>query len=385
VVETLYSGLSAGTELSFVKGTNPYLEASFDPELRVFDGGPAATPYPIRSMGYMEVARVVESHADDLRPGQLLAMRYGHADRHVGGPDTFRVPLPDDLDPLLGVYVAHMGPICANGVLHAAADAVGPAGVTGLGDGVRDRHVLVVGGGVVGLLTGLFAAHLGAAEVVIADPTPERRAAAEALGLTAIPDDDARPAPPAATAAPGASAGATAAPSVGAGAAGSGGSLGAAGSGGSGGGEAWRWCKDRWVHGPGDRGADVVFQCRGRSGALAAGLRALRPQRTVIDLAFYQGGAGDLRLGDEFHHNGLSVRCAQISRVPLGLAATWDRHRLAEETIELLRRHGDAVRRALVTDVVPIADAPAVVTALAERRRHAVQIVFAFPPAAPSP
>jgi threonine dehydrogenase-like Zn-dependent dehydrogenase len=291
-------------------------------------------------------------------------MRYGHADRHVGGPDTFRVPLPDDLDPLLGVYVAHMGPICANGVLHAAADAVGPAGVTGLGDGVRDRHVLVVGGGVVGLLTGLFAAHLGAAEVVVADPTPERRAAAEALGLVAISDDDAG------GGAAGPTAGAAGDPAPG---------------GASGGSEAWRWCKDRWVHGPGDRGADVVFQCRGRSGALAAGLRALRPQRTVIDLAFYQGGAGDLRLGDEFHHNGLSVRCAQISRVPLGLAATWDRHRLAEETIELLRRHGDAVRRALVTDVVPIADAPAVVTALAERRRHAVQIVFAFPPAAPSP
>jgi threonine dehydrogenase-like Zn-dependent dehydrogenase len=39
---------------------------------------------------------------------------------------------------------------------------------------------------VVGLLTGLYARHHGAAAVVVADPTPTRRAAAEALGLEAL-------------------------------------------------------------------------------------------------------------------------------------------------------------------------------------------------------
>jgi threonine dehydrogenase-like Zn-dependent dehydrogenase len=337
-VETLYSGLSAGTELSFVKGTNPYLSASWDPDLCVFGEGEATNPYPVRSLGYMEVGRVTDSRADGLAPDQVVAMRYGHAVRHTATPGELAVPLPDDLDPLLGIYVAQMGPICANGVLHAAADAVGPA-VRGLGDGVRGQNVLVVGAGVVGLLTGLFARHLGAAEVAVADPTPERLAAAEALGLTPI--DESAPGGP----------------------------------------SAWRWCKEAWKHGPGDRGADVAFQCRGRSGSLAEALRALRPQRSVIDLAFYQGGADDLRLGDEFHHNGLSVRCAQVARVPRGLAGEWGRRRLAGETIDLLRAHGDAVRRALVTDVVPIAEAPAVVADLAARRRHALQVVFEFPAA----
>jgi threonine dehydrogenase-like Zn-dependent dehydrogenase len=332
-VETVYSGLSAGTELSYLKGTNPYLSAAFDPDYRVFDGqDAAATPYPIRSMGYMEVARVADSRAPGLQPGQLVAMRYGHANRHTAEPGGFHVPLPAGLDPLLGIYVAHMGPICANGLLHAAADVRGIE-VEGLADGVRGQRVLIVGGGVVGLLTGLFARHCGADEVVVADPTPARRTAAEALGLLTVDDDEV---------------------------------------------PAWRWCKDRWAHGPGDRGADVAFQCRGRSGALAAALRALRPQRTVVDLAFYQGGAEDLRLGEEFHHNGLSVRCAQISRVPRGLAGSWDRHRLATETVGLLEAHGPAVRSALVTDVVPVAEAPAVVADLAARRRHALQVVFAF-------
>jgi threonine dehydrogenase-like Zn-dependent dehydrogenase len=350
-VETVCSGLSAGTELSYLKGTNPYLTSSFDPELRVFVPGEAATPYPVTSMGYMEVGRVVDSRTPGLEQGRLLAMRYGHANRHTGTADTYRIPLPDDLDPVLGTYVAHMGPICANGVLHAAAEARGRE-VEGLADGVRDQHVLVVGGGVVGLLTGLFARHHGAAEVAVADPTPERLAAAEILGLTPV------------EVAPGPGAG----DATGAGGTGAGGVAA----------QAWRWCKEQWVHGAGDRGADVVFQCRGNSGSLAEALRALRPQGVVIDLAFYQGGADDLRLGEEFHHNGLAVRCAQISRVPRGLDDRWDRARLSHETLALLTTHGNLVRKALVTDVVPIADAPAVVTDLAARRRHALQIVFAF-------
>ena len=330
VVETLYTGLSAGTELSFVKGTHPALTRRWDPERAVFDPAGAGTGYPVRRLGYMEVARVTESPSGTPAVGDVLAMRYGHADGHTAAADEFSVPLPADLDPVLGVFVAHMGPICANGLLHAAAEE-DPADDPDLGAGVRGRNVVVIGAGVVGLLTGLFARHLGAAEVAVVDVTDARLAAADALGL--VPVDEA--------------------------------AVDAAG-----------WAKDRWVHGPADRGADVVFQCRGRGAALATALRMLRPQRTVIDLAFYQGGAAEVHLGEEFHHNGLGIRCAQIGRVPRRTVGRWDRRRLAEATLDLLQAHGAAVRRALVTDVVPVSDAPAVVADLAARRRHALQLVF---------
>ena len=80
---------------------------------------------------------------------------------------------------------------------------------------------------------------------------------------------------------------------------------------------AWRdECFKRW---------ERVLQCRGHDTALATGLKALRPQGVVVDLGFYQGGAGAVRLGEEFHHDGLSVVCAQISRVPRGMAPAWPR------------------------------------------------------------
>ena len=240
-------------------------------------------------------------------------MTYGHRTGYAADPLRDRiVELPAELDPVLGIYVAHMGPICANGLLHAAVEVCG-TDVRSLGDGVRGLRVVVVGGGVIGLLTALFATHHGAAEVVVLDPTPQRRAAAERLGLRALDPDDSDPAVV---------------------------------------------LKSRWRHTAGDRGADVVFQCRGRTASLALALRLLRPQGTVIDLAFYTDNGAPLELGSEFHHNGLTIRCAQIGRVPRGTAHVWDRERLSTETISMLARHGQAVRQHIITDIVPLDDGP---------------------------
>jgi threonine dehydrogenase-like Zn-dependent dehydrogenase len=326
---TRFSGLSAGTDLSFVKGTNPMTSSSWDPELGLFDAERPGQGYPVRRFGYMQVGEVVASAHGDWTPGDLVAMTYGHRTAHRADPASERmVRLPPGLDPVLGVHAAHMGPICANGVLHAAAEEGGDD----LADGVAGRTVAVVGAGVVGLLTGLLAAHHGACSVTVLDPTPARRAVAEALGLGArdpeVPDTVAD-------------------------------------------------LKRGWRHGPRDHGADVVFQCRGRSAALALALRLLRPQGTVVDLAFYADDAGAVRLGEEFHHNGLGVRCAQIGRVPRSLAGRWDRDRLCATTLDLLAAHGRALVEHVVTDRVPLADAPAHLVALADGRRHAgVQTVF---------
>jgi threonine dehydrogenase-like Zn-dependent dehydrogenase len=332
-VETILSGLSAGTELTYLKGTNPYLHSGWDAEQGVFRQDRPAQRYPVDRLGYMETARVVESRTDAVEEGAIVAMAYGHRTAYTADPAVDRfVVLPPGLDPVLGIYVAHMGPICANGLLHAAADLAG-RDVRGLGDGIRGLNVLVTGAGVVGLLTGLFCRLHGAAEVAVADRSDRRLDAAAALGFLAIDERADEP---------------------------------------------WQLLKRRWRHGPADSGADVAFQCRGRTAALVEALRSLRPQGSVIDLAFYQGGAPELRLGEEFHHNGLSLRCAQIGRVPRGLGHVWSRRRLAGETLELLDAFGSEIRDVLVTDVVPFAEAPRLMAELAARERDPIQAVFAI-------
>jgi threonine dehydrogenase-like Zn-dependent dehydrogenase len=328
--QTLFTGLSAGTELTWYRGTSPYFRAGWDAELGIFDRDRPAMRYPVRRLGYMEVARVTDSRTAAVTEGVVVAMAYGHSTAVHGDPVTDHVvPLPPDLDPLLGVYVAHLGPICVNGLLHAAADVGGSE----LRDGVNGRLVLVTGGGTVGLMVGLLAQLHGAAEVVVVDPTEQRRAAARALGLQTVDDT------------PGLA----------------------------------RELKTRWRHGPSDRGADVVFQCRGVGTALATALRCLRPQGTAVDLAFYTGGAGDVALGEEFHHNGLSLRCAQIGRVPRGLAHRWDRRRLSHETLKLLSDHGEKIQANLLTDVVPFDQAPILFADLSARRRHVITAALRVP------
>lgn len=328
-LETLYTGLSAGTELTFMKNTNPYFHSRFDAGRGVFMENEADLHYPVPFLGYMEVARVTESRSPDFQPGNVLATTYAHKSGHTANPfHDVLVPLPADVDPMLGVFVAQMGPIAANGILHADADALGN-NIPSFGAGIAGRNVVVIGAGTVGLMTALFAQGAGALGVIIADPSEFRRSRAQAMGLTAMTED-----------------------------------------------AAWQHAKSRWHNGGSDRGADVVFQTRAHSDSLHVALKALRPQGTVIDLAFYQGGADRLRLGEEFHHNGLNIRCAQINRVPRGLSGQWDRRRLAHETVGLLQRRGADIREHMITHVVPFEDGPAFLEDLVVHRPEFLQIVF---------
>jgi threonine dehydrogenase-like Zn-dependent dehydrogenase len=333
-VRTEYSGISAGTEVALVRGTDPHHQLCWDAELCSFRPDGERAGYPIRGLGYMEVGRVTESRTAALAEGARVALAVGHRTGACVDPAVRPlVPVPDDLDPLLGVYLAQLGPICVNGLLHAAAALAGPGAAVDAG--VRDRYVLVTGAGVIGLLSAMLAVRHGAASVLVAEPSPERRALAGGLGLDTV--DDA-------------------------------------------GGHGWLAVKEAWRHGPGDHGADVVLQCRGHDVALATALKALRPQGVVVDLAFYQAGVGAVRLGEEFHHNGLAVVCAQIARVPRGMAPAWPRSALAAVTLDLLRQRGDDIRRHLVTDVVPFDAGPAMLADLAARRRATMTAVLAFDP-----
>jgi threonine dehydrogenase-like Zn-dependent dehydrogenase len=327
-LDMLFTGLSAGTELTFLKGTNPYLHARWDDARGVFEPGEPSARYPVAFMGYMEVAEVIASDTPGFSPGDAVAATFGHKTGHTAHPARdLLIRLPDDLDPILGIFVAQMGPICANGILHADAEALGRPGAP-LGAGIAGRPVVVWGAGTVGLLTALFARRAGA-EVVVAEPSGWRREIAGRLGFEALPED-----------------------------------------------EAWVEAKRRW-HGPEGRGADMVFQTRARSDSLDRALKALRPQGAVIDLAFYQGGLDAARLGEAFHHNGLVIRCAQIGRVPRGFAPLWDRRRLAAETVALLRAEGAAIRRHLVTHVVPFDEGADFLRRLPLERPDFLQIVFA--------
>lgn len=319
-VRTLYSGISAGTELAAYRGTSPFLRKRWDPTRRLFEqeDGDASLTYPLTTWGYEEVGEVVERGAElgdsgDLPRGTRVYGTWGHRSQAVIDAATAsqRV-LPPDMEPLLGIY-SHIGPIALNGVLDTAVR---------LGE-----TVAVFGLGVVGQLVAQLL-HRAGARVIGVDGISQRRDTALGLGLDVALD----PAEPVA---------------------------------------------ERIREITAGRGADVCVEASGSTRALHEATRACAYGSRVVVLGFYQGDAAGLFLGEEFHHNRISLVCSQIGGVAVELQQRWDRLRLVFTFMDLAAR-GDVRCTPLITHRVPADDAPSMYELLDARPHDVLQAVLDF-------
>lgn len=166
-VETVYSGVSAGTELTQYRGSNPHLHRRWDPERRLFVAGTAGEPYPLVA-GYEEVGRVVEGA---LPPGTLVWGAWGHRSTAVvPGARARECVLPDGLAPLAAVF-ARIGAIALNAVLDADVHV--------------GETVAVFGQGVPGLIATQLVS-LNGGRVIAVDAMPRRLELAGELGAAHV-------------------------------------------------------------------------------------------------------------------------------------------------------------------------------------------------------
>lgn len=167
LVETLYSGISRGTEALVFTGRVPESQRA---AMRCpFQAG--EFPGPVK-YGYCSVGRVAEGPPD--LAGRMVFCLHPHQDRYVV-PAAWATPLPEDLPPGRAVLAANME-TALNGVWDAAVRPGDRVGIIGLG--------------VVGLLAARLAAAIPGTEVLAVDIDPGKRTVAETLGLrfaTAVP------------------------------------------------------------------------------------------------------------------------------------------------------------------------------------------------------
>ncbi|MGY1601331.1 zinc-binding dehydrogenase [Geodermatophilus sp. SYSU D00815] len=320
-VRTLYSGISAGTEMTAYRGSNVYLNKHWDPERRLFTDGGRSFDYPVTGWGYSEVGEVVEVADDvaDLRPGDVVHGIWGHRSEAVLPAGTLAGRrLPPGVDPVVGVF-ARVGAIALNAVL--AADVH-------LGE-----TVAVFGQGVIGLLATRLAV-LSGARVVAVDGIAPRRELASRLGavLALDPTDEAVP------------------------------------------------VAECVKNGTG-AGADVTIELSGSYRALHEAVRCTVPGGRVIASGFYQGEGTGLHLGEEFHHNRIQIVASQIGGVPAGLGDRWTPERLHRVFMDLVV-DGRVDVASLVSHVVPCQDVAAAYRLLDERPAEALQVVLDFRAAA---
>jgi 2-desacetyl-2-hydroxyethyl bacteriochlorophyllide A dehydrogenase len=174
LVRTLYSGISAGTEMLAYRG-------EIDPQLPLDSLIPALSGrfgYPFR-YGYSCVGRVERSGAatpEGSPEGTIVFAFHPHQ-------DLFVVDAADAVP--LGAVNPRVGTLfpLVEAALQVTLDAGLDAG------NVLEQPVVVVGLGAVGILTAALLRRAGA-WVVAAEPRPWRREAAAAFGVTAVCPDD---------------------------------------------------------------------------------------------------------------------------------------------------------------------------------------------------
>lgn len=315
-IRTLFTGISAGTELSQYRGTNPFMQRRWDAAARVFrDGGPSWT-YPVRNLGYEEVGEIIEvgSTVTRLEIGQRVFGTWGHRTGHVmSEADAVDRVMPEGADPRIGIF-SHIGAVALNGV-HDAQIRMGDL-------------VVVFGLGVPGQIVAQVARASGAT-VVGVDPVASRRELALSLGADRVLDPSEI--------------------SV----------------------------SDIVKAETGGRGADVCIEVSGAAPALAEAMRTVAYASRVVALGFFQGEARGLMLGEEFHHNRIEVVSSQISGVAPAASHRWSKLRLWQTAVRL-QHEGRLNLLPLITDMVPFSEAPALFARLDAGDPAILQSVLTF-------
>jgi len=290
----LHSGLSQGTELLLYRGQGPQ---AFDPSLDA-----AGSPLFPRRYGYAWVGEVVDSRASELAPGQRIFALRPHGDLHRLRAEDVR-PIPEAIPSARATLAAS---------LETALTVVWDAGIA-IGD-----QVVVLGGGVVGLLTGLLARRAGAARITLVEPAPRRRVCALELGF-----DEARP-------------------------------------------------PDADV----PRGdADVVVEATGDPACLDRAVAHAGPEAVIAVASFYGERKSPIALGDGFHRRRLQLKASQVSRLPPAKLARWDHARRFALVLRLL---AEARLDGLLDTPVPFAEAADAYARLDSEPGAALHTVFDY-------
>jgi 2-desacetyl-2-hydroxyethyl bacteriochlorophyllide A dehydrogenase len=262
LVQTEYSGISAGTELLAFRG-------ELDPELPLDETiGPLAGTfrYPF-SYGYSCAGRVVRSRGR-LTEGALVVALHPHQDRFVLADDEVMV-----LEERGDARVATLFPLVET-ALQICLDA---------GETLCEQ-VVVVGLGVVGILTASLLQRSGAS-VIATEPTAWRRRAAQSLGIRAVEPENLSDE------------------------------------------------VDTWT---GGRGVPLLVELSGQPAALARGLSVLGHEGCALVASWYGTKDVSLPLGGAFHRRRLSLRSTQVSTIPARLSSRWTVARRRAAARELL-------------------------------------------------
>jgi threonine dehydrogenase-like Zn-dependent dehydrogenase len=217
--------------------------------------------------------------------GRTVFCLYPHQDLYCV-PARAVVRLPEGLPPERAVLAAN-----AETALNGFWDAQPSEG----------GRIVVIGAGVVGLLTAWLCEELGGSEVLVVDIDPGRADAAQSLGLTFTTGS------------------------------------------------------------PAGMDVELVIHASASEDGLRTALETAGVEGTIVELSWYGARDVSLPLGEAFHSRRLTLRSSQVGRIPPAKAAEWTHRSRMEKALELLL---DDRLDALITGESAFDDLPAVMEKL---------------------
>ncbi len=308
LVETCISAISAGTELLVYRG-QIQLET-----VEAGDNLSSNLQYPL-AYGYACVGRVKEIGRSVERgwENRLVFAFQPHTSHFVASPKTL-LPMPDFISPECGVFLPNME--TAVNLVQDGAPLLG-------------ERVLVLGQGVVGLLTAALLNEFPLECVITADAYPLRRQAALDAGVSAALDptrDDFRTA-------------------------------------------ALQHCL--WSQ----SGFDLTMELTGNPAALNQAIELTAFTGRIIIGSWYGQKRAPIDLGGKFHRSRIQLIASQVSSISPVLSGRWDKPRRFEVVWDALKRIKPSK---WITHRYALEQAADAYQLLDESPEEAIQVVFNY-------
>lgn len=315
-IKTLYSGISAGTQLTLYRGKSPFNTKVFDDEKRIFGKEESNDLlYPSQgAWGYEEVGEVVElgSNVKNIKVGDIIYGTWGHRTTNIVTEEfALSHKLAEGMNTIIGIY-SQMGCIALNAILDANIHI--------------GETVAVFGQGVPGQIVAQLA-RLNGATVIAVDLDDSRLEMSKKLGayLTLNPNKC----------------------------------------------DAAMEIKNLT-----GKGVDKAIEISGFSQALHEAIRSTIYNGRVVCSGFIAQEAKGLFLGEEFHHNRIQIVCSQIEDVNPSVSNSWNRLRM-EKTIMKLAQTKQLDLESIITHVIPFEDAEKAYKLL-DQTTGCLQVVLKF-------
>ena len=314
LVKTKFSAISHGTEMLLYRGLFPD-DLALDETISELQ---RPLRYPLK-YGYAAVGEVIAAGARVSQElvGRAVFCLHPHESCFAAGVNEI-LPLPEDIHPRDALFLANM-----------------ETAVNFLMDGmpVIGEKVVVLGQGVVGLLTTALLASFPLAALLAFDNFALRREASLNLGARLALD-------------PAAPAGLQAA-------------------------------IEYLQPGAAEGSADLIYEMSGNPAAINTAIAVAGFDGRVVIGSWFGRQQAALELGGRFHRKRIRLISSQVSTLTPALACRWSKQRRFEVAWEMIRRIGPA---RLITHQIPFARAKEAFELIAKNPASTIQVVLEYDP-----